>query len=371
LLPLNKRTFPLSTDAIRPFFDRLSPAFRPQIILPFPCRIGGVMSMSGEAIREALSFGPSDASLLALFATLPGLFVCYIRYRLAGRALWPTVSLRKLESIELQRSVVLYKMVSKRVEEGCGELRHKDRKWWRSGRRSRGTFRQQFREELEDLETYARDLRSTIIRLKGRPLARYKYWAHVVSAQFALGRTIGCYSLVLALMIASLCYFEPILWARGIDAGFKTLVLWHAVKVRLLLANLIAVNLVAIAIPVLYLARRARLNEKHLPHIRSLKALAAIDPDLLIREERGNEEAGEEAGESPLEVAEDTSWFAVLGVLPSATIEEVKHAYKSLVKKSHPDRVHDMSPSFVKLAEFETKKLNSAYATALMYFEGK
>jgi hypothetical protein len=326
---------------------------------------GGVMGMSGEVISEALSFGPDGASLVALFATLPGLFVCYIRYRLAGRALWPTLSLRKLESIELQRSVVLYKMVSKRVEEGCSELRHKDRKWWRSGRRSRGSFRQQFREELEDFETYARDLRSTIIRLRGRPLRRYKYWAHVVSAQFALSRTMGCYSLVLALMIASLCYFEPILWARGIDAEFKTLVLWHAVKVRLLFANLIAVNLVAIAIPIFYLARRARLNRRHLPHVLNLKAFAAADPDQLIHEEQGNDETSEQTRESPLEVAEDTSWFAVLGVLPSATVEEVKQAYKSLIKKSHPDRVHDMSPSFVKLAEFETKKLNSAYATAL------
>jgi DnaJ domain len=335
--------------------------------------------MSGEVVSEALSFGPSGASLVALLATLPGLFVFYLRYRLAGRALWPTLSLRKLESIELQRSVVLYRMVSKRVKEGCGEfgdLGDKDSKWWRSGRRSRGGFRQQFREELEDFETYARDLRSTIIRLRGRPLRRYKYWAHIVSAQFALSRTMACYSIVLALTVATLCYFEPILWVRGIDAGFKALILWQAVKVRLLFANLIAVDLVAVAIPVLYLARRASLNQRHLPHIRNLKAFAATDPDQLVHEERGNEERGneeasEEAREGPLAVTEDTSWFAVLGVLPSATIEEVRQAYKSLIKKSHPDRVHDMSPSLVKLAEFETKKLNSAYATALTSFQGR
>jgi DnaJ-domain-containing protein 1 len=107
-----------------------------------------------------------------------------------------------------------------------------------------------------------------------------------------------------------------------------------------------------------------------LPHIRNLKAFAAADPDQLIHEEQGNEEMSEETREGPLEVAEDTNWFAVLGVLPSATIEEVKQAYKSLIKKSHPDRVHDMSPSFLKLAEFETKKLNAAYATALTYFQG-
>ena len=329
------------------------------------------MGMSGEVISEVLSFAPNGAPFIALFATLPGLFVCYIRYRLAEKPLLPTLSLRKLESIELQRSIMLYKMVSERVKEGCDGFRHKDRRWWRVTRLGRTTFRRQFHEELEEFETYARDLRSTIVRLRGRPLRRYKSWAHIVSAQFALSRTIGCYSLALALMIASLCYFEPILWAHGIDVGFKTFVLWRAVEGRLLFANLIAVNLVAIAIPVFYLVRRARLNQKHLPHIRTLKEFAAADPDHLIHDGRGNEEPGDETRESTVEAADDTSWFSVLGVLPTATIEEVKQSYKSLIKKNHPDRVHDMSPSFVRLAEFETKKLNSAYATALMYIQGK
>jgi DnaJ-domain-containing protein 1 len=68
-------------------------------------------------------------------------------------------------------------------------------------------------------------------------------------------------------------------------------------------------------------------------------------------------------------VIEESRWFAVLGVLPSATIEEVKQTYKMLVKKTHPDRVHDMSPTFVTLAESETKKLNAAYAEALLHFQ--
>ena len=59
------------------------------------------------------------------------------------------------------------------------------------------------------------------------------------------------------------------------------------------------------------------------------------------------------------------SWFDVLGVAPSATVEDVKRAYKLLVKQNHPDRVHSMSAVFRALAESETKKLNAAYAEAL------
>jgi hypothetical protein len=323
--------------------------------------------MLGEIISGTLSFAPSGAPLVALLATLPTLFVIYIHYRLAAKHLQPDLSLRTLESIEVRRSVMLYEMVCRRVKEGCGEQRQKGRNWWRIA--DRGAFRQQFREELEDLEAYARDLRLTIIRLRCRPFKRYKLWVHVVSAQFAFSRSLGCYSLILALLIALFCYFEPILWAPGIDAGFKALVLWHAVKGRLLFANWIAANLVAIAIPIFYLVRRAKLSRKYRPAIRSLKAFAATDPDRLIHEEQSRKKPSEEPREEFLEVIEESRWFAVLGVLPSATIEEVKQAYKMLVKKTHPDRVHDMSPSFVTLAESETKKLNAAYAEALLHFQ--
>jgi hypothetical protein len=318
--------------------------------------------MLKEIIGGTASFAPSGVPLLAFLASPPVLFAIYIHCRLVARDLQPDLSLRKLESIEVRRSVLLYEMACRKVKEYCGEKRQK-------GRKGRSAFRQQYREELEDLEAYARDLRSTIIRLRSRPFKRYKHWAHAVSAQFAFSRSLGCYSLILALLIASFCYFEPIFWASGIDVDFKVLVLWHAVKGRLLFANWIAVNCVVVAIPVFYFMRRLKLHRKHRPAIRGLKAFAATDPDQLIHDEQGNETPNEEPQDESTGVIEESRWFAVLGVLPSSTLEEVKQAYKMLIKKTHPDRVHDMSSPLVKLAESETKKLNAAYAEALLHFQ--
>jgi DnaJ-domain-containing protein 1 len=59
------------------------------------------------------------------------------------------------------------------------------------------------------------------------------------------------------------------------------------------------------------------------------------------------------------------NWFKVLGLEKSASIAEVRKAYKALIKQNHPDRVQDMSPAFRKLAETETKKLNTAFRQAL------
>jgi curved DNA-binding protein CbpA len=69
-------------------------------------------------------------------------------------------------------------------------------------------------------------------------------------------------------------------------------------------------------------------------------------------------------------MADEASWFDVLGLSPSATIEEVKEAYRVRLKQNHPDRVHGMSPLFKTLAEAETKKLNVAYEEALAVLRG-
>jgi hypothetical protein len=211
------------------------------------------------------------------------------------------------------------------------------------------------------------DLRSTIVRLRSRPFKRYKHWMHAVSVQSALGRALACYLLVMALIIAWFCYFQPVLWARGIDPGFKTYVLWQAVKGRLLFANWVAANIAAIAIPMLYAARRVALNRAHRTQIGVLREFAGAGAQPSMHERHGHAEGHADGArqENAPALADQSHWSMVLGVSPAATLDEVKQAYKNLIKKNHPDRVNDMSASFIRLAEAETKKLNAAYAEAL------
>jgi DnaJ-domain-containing protein 1 len=77
-------------------------------------------------------------------------------------------------------------------------------------------------------------------------------------------------------------------------------------------------------------------------------------------------ESEAQEGDPQIETAlGDESWVRILGVSETATIEEVKQAYKSLIKQNHPDKVQGMSQAFKNLAETETKKINAAYRQAI------
>src|SRR5262249_45770359 len=357
-------------------FVRVLPAFGQKRILPFrktprPCRPNesGVGVMVGGLFSGVLAFAPGSATLVALSVALPVLFLSYVHYSLGARRSRPDFALSKLEAIELQRALLLYAKVANRRKEIDRE-REPGESGWCGRWRGRARFRKKFGKELEELEIYACDLRSTIVRLRRRPIRRCQAWIHVVSAKFAVAGSLACYSLALTALLVCCYYVEPPLSTLGVSIKFDTFLLWQALAGRLLLANWMAASLVAVAIPTFYVARRSKCYKQHEPEVRKLKEFAAADPERLTHPGESGEETTEEAPPTVPEMVEEENWFDVLGVSQSATVEDVKQAYKMQVKQNHPDRVHSMSAVFRELAEAETKKLNVAYAKALAYLRG-
>lgn len=67
----------------------------------------------------------------------------------------------------------------------------------------------------------------------------------------------------------------------------------------------------------------------------------------------------EPAAPSPAPVSGEP--YAVLGVSPSATDEEVRAAYKNALKLNHPDKVAHLSPALQRFAQQETLKVLAAW----------
>ena len=62
--------------------------------------------------------------------------------------------------------------------------------------------------------------------------------------------------------------------------------------------------------------------------------------------------------EDPRDVASALSTF---GLEESATFDQVRSAYRELVKGYHPDKVAHLGPDLRRVAEAKTKEINSAY----------
>jgi DnaJ like chaperone protein len=60
-------------------------------------------------------------------------------------------------------------------------------------------------------------------------------------------------------------------------------------------------------------------------------------------------------------VRESGRAWEILGVDHNAGIEEIKTAYRQLVLQNHPDRVANLGPEFVKVAEEKFKAVQEAY----------
>ncbi len=185
--------------------------------------------MVDELLGEILSFAPGNGILVALLAVLPILVYLYVHCSAGARRTRPDLSLGKLEAFELERAVLVYGKVCRR-REGLYRTREQAAPNWRALCQARAKFHKKFAAELEELEACAGDLRSTITRVRARPLQRYKFWMRLVSSRFALGRSLACYCLVLLVLIVSSCYIDPPLWAPGSNISFDTFGLWQAVR---------------------------------------------------------------------------------------------------------------------------------------------
>ena len=67
--------------------------------------------------------------------------------------------------------------------------------------------------------------------------------------------------------------------------------------------------------------------------------------------------------------AEVKAAFKLFGFDVNAGFDSVKAAYKSKLKKCHPDKVDGLSQRIKDVAEEETKELNAAYHTLKAYYE--
>ena len=85
-------------------------------------------------------------------------------------------------------------------------------------------------------------------------------------------------------------------------------------------------------------------------------------------EEVASGKNGKHQSDIPKE-AEIKAWNEVLEVDSSASLEEVKTAYKRKMSQYHPDKVASLGPEFTPIAERKTKQINSAYEEAVKTFK--
>src|SRR5947207_2755113 len=237
-------------------------------------------NMLGAAVSELFSGRPVDAILFASWVILPSICIGYLRQMIASRRISMDFSLRRLESIEINRATLLYERVCNNLNE-INRLGADCKGSLRSRYRHRAKIRRQYSKELDDLRAYAHHLRAMIIRIRGRPLQRFRSWAHTVSSRFAFSSALALYVLILALLLTPLYLSERWVWAEELTIKLETLLMWKSVREPLLYANPMASCFVAIVMLVFYFVRRTGLYIEERAQIRRLKEFASSDPDSL------------------------------------------------------------------------------------------
>jgi hypothetical protein len=322
--------------------------------------------MVGGTINEAIGLAFGNVTLLASLAAVSTLLLGYIRCELLERRLSTDFSLRKLESLELARALLLYRKASVRLQEIRLERARLGGSEWRGRRRRRIEFREKYASELQDLADFTKDLRSTIVRIGRRPLQRYRSWAQIMSLQVAFRRSIDAYFLTTTMLSAFFFMSQGARPDRSLKDVIDTFTQWKPFNGAPAASWLLIGTAIAV-LPIAYVQHRLKLRKRHAGQIRSLEDLASGDADRICHLQADT--APDEEPATRLAAVDERSCFEVLGVSPSASIEDVKRAYKLLVRKTHPDRVQDMAPAIKQIAESETKKLNVAYTEALLQLQ--
>jgi len=313
---------------------------------------------------ENISVMLLNAALLALWPVLPVLIVCYVRQSLIAHRTRPTFALRNSETDELDRAYRLFGRVCRRIKRISRQAEPK------AGlRRFFGALSPEARaanaDEMEDLLAHAQHLQATIRRLTRLPLQRLGHWIHVRSSWFACGAAVTAHVAAMALFFAPFHVFERSVWVQHLIVGANNGA-WYPFDERTQ-ANAAATSCACIAAPLFYFVRLAALRRAYSFEFTFFRQFAKYGPA-----QAGDRPEVEQPGDDPANgtdtssVDEDGDWIAVLGVSAQATINEVKHAYKILIRQNHPDRVQDMSPVLRTVAEAETKKINAAYRQALL-----
>lgn len=76
--------------------------------------------------------------------------------------------------------------------------------------------------------------------------------------------------------------------------------------------------------------------------------------------QREHHSSKESSSDSPIHEEKKIRFYAILGLPPNASMQEVKQAYKKLVKRCHPDLFFD-NPSRREKAQEILTKINQAY----------
>lgn len=317
--------------------------------------------VSSEQFTHALV----NAILLALWPVLPGLLLGYLRQSVALRRVRLDFALRPSEKHELDRAMRLYREVRSRLK--TIERADQASSFWRRIFTAKNRIGSGDAEKFEDLQAHADILHETIVRLQRRPLRRLRSWMGLVSSKVALSRALAAHVVGFALLLVIFHVPDQPAFAGDLTGAARQLLGWYPFDGRLFYANAIAAGFAAGAALVFYPSQWAALRRQYSLEFCAFSKLAYGGAHQTIDQADSDEADDADRTFAAAHRAEtDAGWWFVLGVPPSATIEEVKQAYKNLIKQNHPDRVHGLSPAFRRLAEAETQKLNAALRQALL-----